>query len=391
MMAIQQSPKVQQALSLQKEGRFDAALLVCDEILREEGERADVLHLLGLIAYQTGNTEHAADLIGKATALEPNNTLFHYHRGLAFQKLRNFEAAIVSYDNAIAIKPDNVDALMNRGNALAALGQLDAAIVGYNAVAALRPNVSVIYYNLGQALRERGDLQLAADNLSKAIELNPNFADAHYQLGLALQKMNRLGDAEASFRLAIRLKPDHAEAHSNLGSVLETQGRVSESVISYREAVSLQPDRADAHNKLGKALLDMGCTADAVARLRDAVAAGATHETYSRLIFALDMMSSSDTALLQGERKRWGELFAPPPDAKPFSNQPDPDRRLRVGYVSADFKMHSAAIIGQVRSVRTRRSPRATRLAPDQPTHWVCLQYGPAHDGRSGRLHHAPD
>lgn len=343
-MAGQQSPKFQQALSLQKEGKLDAARLICDEILREEGERAEVLHLLGLIAYQTGNIEQAAELIGKAAALDPVNTLFHYHRGLAFQRLQNFEAAIVSYDKAIAIAPDNVDALMNRGNVLAALGRFEAAVSSYNAAAALRPNAALIYFNLGQVLRELGDFQRSADNLGKAIELNPNSADAHNHLGRTLQRLNRVADAEASFRRAIQLQPDHADALSNLGDVLELQGRTFESVTPYQQLVALQPGRADAHDRLGKAYLELGCTEDAVSSFRNALAAGATHETHSRLVFALDMLVSSDTALLQGERKRWAALFAPSMDAAPFSNRRDPERRLRVGYVSADFKMHSAAM-----------------------------------------------
>ena len=309
-MTVEQSQKFQQALALQKEGRFDAALAICDEILSHEGERADVLHLLGLIAYQTGNTQDAANLFGKAAMLDSGNTLFHYHRGLAFQKLQDFEAAIASYDSAIAIAPGNVDALVNRGNVLTAVGRFEPAIASYNAAAALRPNASVIYFNLAQAFRVRGDLQPAADNLRKAIALNPSHADAHHQLG----------------------------------DVLELQGRTFEAMNAYRQAATLQPGRADVQDKLGKALLDVGCTADAAVSFRSAIAAGATHETYSRRIFALDMLTSSDTALLQGERKRWNELFAPPVDTRPFRNVPDPDRRLRVGYVSADFKMHSAAI-----------------------------------------------
>ena len=309
-MSINPSPKFEQARTLQKEGRFDAARAMCEEILREEGERAEVQHLLGLIAYQTGNIEQAQELIGRAATLDPGNTLFHYHHGLAFQRLQNFEAAIASYDKAIAVAPGNVDALLNRGNALTAIGQFEAAISSYNNAAALRPNVSIIYYNLAQAARGLGDLARAAANLTKAIALNPN----------------------------------HADAHLNLGAVLELQGRVCDAVTAYRQAASLQPERADLHDKLGRALLDMGATAEAVVSFRNAVAAGATHETYSRLIFALDMLASSDTALLQGERKRWNALFAPLVDTVPFSNPRDPERRLRVGYMSADFKMHSAAM-----------------------------------------------
>lgn len=346
-MAVQQSPKFEQALALQKEGKFDAARVICEEILRDEGARAEAWHLLGLIAYQTGNIEQAAEFIGKAVVLDPSNTLFHYHRGLVFQTAQNLEAAIACYDRAIAIAPDNFDALLNRGTAFAILKQFDAAIASYSAAAALRPQAGYIYFGLGQVFSERKDLQAAAANYRKAIACDPNDARTHNNLGIVLQELNAIIDAEASFRRAVEIAPMYAEAHCNLGGVVGIQERKVEAADCYRRAVALKPDFIEAHYGLGIALLSSGHAVDACSSFRKVLALRPMHEdAHSNLIFALDLMTASDTALLQAERKRWCELFAPPvADAAPFSNTRDPQRRIRVGYVSADFKKHSAALV----------------------------------------------
>ena len=343
-ISAQQEVKVQQALALQKEGKLDAAQVICEEILREQSNHAGALHLLGIIKYQIGEVEGALDFLREAVMLEPNNAVFHYHHGLAFHKLQKFDAAIASYDRAIEADPDAADAHMNRGNACAALKQYEAAIISYDKAAALRPQASHIYFNLGQVLLELKEYKAAAGSFSKALELKPEYAEAHNYLGVALQKVRLFRDAEDSFLHAIEIKPDYAEAYCNLGNALEAQSYMAEAAESYRQAIVLKPEFADAQNNLGTAFLGLGRAIEASASFRRALAVQPNHElAYSNLIFTLDLLTSSDTALLQAERKRWCALFAPetsnPP---PFLNAPNPARRLRIGYVSADFRRHSA-------------------------------------------------
>ena len=117
----------------------------------------------------------------------------------------------------------------------------------------------------------------------------------------------------ACYRTALALKPNYAEAHNSLGVALQGQGKLDEAVASYRQALALMPDFASAH---------------------------------SNLIFALDLMMGLDTSALQAERRRWGEVHAAALFGAPsFDNTPDAERRLRIGYVSADFREHSAAVV----------------------------------------------
>jgi len=121
----------------------------------------------------------------------------------------------------------------------------------------------------------------------------------------------RFAEAEACCRLGLRVKPDFVEAHSNLGNTLKDTGRLVEAQSSYRRALELKPDYVMAHNNL---------------------------------IFTLDMAADMNLSALHDERRKWSEAHAAPLLQQiPHTNTPDPERRLRVGYVSADFKMHSAS------------------------------------------------
>jgi predicted O-linked N-acetylglucosamine transferase (SPINDLY family) len=137
--------------------------------------------------------------------------------------------------------------------------------------------------------------------------LKPDYAEAHSNLGVTLQELGRLDEAEASYAQAIALKPDYAEAHSNLGFTLKELGRLDEAEASYTQAIALKPDCASAHSNrlflIGSMLFQP-----------------ALYQKYSRDFS--NMVS-----------KRVDKQFVDWPSAKEFE-------RLRIGFVSGDFKSH---------------------------------------------------
>ena len=112
-------------MALHQQGRLADAGRIYEEVLREKPNQFDALHLLGVIALQTGHPERAIELIGKAIALRPDYADAHYNRGLALQDLKRSDDALTSYDRAIALKPDYAEAYWNQSLCLLLLGRFE--------------------------------------------------------------------------------------------------------------------------------------------------------------------------------------------------------------------------------------------------------------------------
>jgi len=179
----------------------------------------------------------------------------------------------------------------------------------------------------------------------EALRLAPNDPEAYYSLAVALAKQQRVDEAVLCFRQALRVKPDFADAHKQLGDVLRRGGiaAVDECVASYREAIRLQPDDAEAYCKLGGTLKHMGLLDEGVSALRRACELRPESASFhSILLYCMHFHADSDPVLLAQEHDHWHERHAEPlaPLIRPHTNDPDPNRRLRIGYVSANFRNH---------------------------------------------------
>jgi protein O-GlcNAc transferase len=162
-------------------GRLPQAEAFYRQILDVEPDHPDALHSLGVIAYQVGNNDVAAELIGRAAHISPSGVKYS-NLGLVLQAQGKPDAAVASYRKALLYQPDHAVAHNNLGNALADLGNLDESIAHYR----------------------------------RALLLKPDFAVAHNNLGFTLSKLGRLDEAIECYRRALGLKPDFAEAYSNL-------------------------------------------------------------------------------------------------------------------------------------------------------------------------------
>jgi tetratricopeptide (TPR) repeat protein len=244
-------PNLQSAIELHQQGRLGQAEAIYLQLLETNPRNADALHLLGVIASQTGNNQAAVDLISQAIEINPNLADYHSNQGNALQELKQLEAAVASFDKAIELKPDYAEAYSNRGLALQELKQLDAAVDSCEKAIKLKPDYAEAYYNRGNALKELKQLDTALASYNNAIALKPDYAKAYSNRGLALNELNQLEAAVASYDKAIELKPDFAEAYSNLGNALQELKQLDPAAASFDKAIELKPDFAEAYYNRG--------------------------------------------------------------------------------------------------------------------------------------------
>ncbi|HEY9676267.1 MAG TPA: tetratricopeptide repeat protein [Waterburya sp.] len=284
------SESIVSAFQSYQSGNLSQAELICRQILQQQPDSTEALHLLGMIAHQVGKLEeaityyrqlltlmpdyaqvyyclggalHASGQLTEALAyyqqaiaLQPNYADAYYDLGNAFKEQGDLSAAIEHYQRAIALNPTDAEAHGNLANTLLEQGQIEAAITHYQQSLTLKPGVPGIYYNLGNAYRQQNQLESAIAHFRWTIALDPNYTDAYFQLSTALHLSGQLAEAIFYYQQAIFFNPNSSESYYNLGNALVAMGNSGEAILSYRKALALDSNYLLAYIELGRALID---------------------------------------------------------------------------------------------------------------------------------------
>jgi protein O-GlcNAc transferase len=331
--------------ALQTKGLLDEALARCNDALRIKPEHLGAHNIIGNIFKSQGNLEQAGRYYEKALLIDANYAAAHNNIGTLLRASGNPVGAIERYRRALNSDPDFAEAHYNIATTLLTLGQdrearlhldrateiqpffpeaqfalanlhhqrgnLDAALAHYQCVIDGGVKTASSHNNTGAILLERGKHDDAMRHFAETLRQDPERHEAHSNMGNALQKVGKLDEAVRHYRESLRIKPDYAEATSNLAGVLKAQGKLAEAADTYRSAIDTKPSFVGAHNNL---IMLLGYSADVPHR---------------ELVKQALRFNDSIAAPLLRDRA--------------FSNTSDPNRRLRVGYVSGDFRNHAVS------------------------------------------------
>jgi predicted O-linked N-acetylglucosamine transferase (SPINDLY family) len=320
--------------------------------MAEEACRAAPLHepndrsatrLLGVIAYRSGR--HADALALLRTVCE--DAADHSNLGIVLSALGQREEAESVYRRAITLDPSLAAAHHNLGNLLHGQARHVEATEAFQTAIELSPDYADAWSGLGQSLRRQGRLTEAMEAFRSAVQSAPTSAQAHNDLGTLLFALEHNEEARIELCQALTLDPAHAMAHGNLGALFVRCGRPVAAESACRAAIALSPGEHRWQTNLGVALFMQGRFGEAEACYRKALTLQPDYATgHGNLLFALNYRTDISPEAIFAEYQAWDRHHARPLAlrAAPFALDQTPGRRLRVGYVSPDFRQHAVAL-----------------------------------------------
>lgn len=335
------------AASHHRAGRLGDAHDICREILAAEPEHADALNLLSDVAFRVRDFELAAGLARRAVVAAGAVFIFHNSLGNALAGLGKVDAAVASFQRAIALGGEGDARLhFNLGNAYRAAGRLDEAASAYRAAVGRAPDYAEAWSNLGATFLDLGEAGAAIEALSAAAGLDPGDRRIAYNLANAYMNAGALEDAAKGFRRVLAAAPDYTDAWINLGHVELDRGDGGAAERCFRRAIEIDPARAEAYVALAGVVADGA--GEAVDHRRAVLAMNPELPgVRSSLLMCLHYGPEASVEELRDEHFRFGERHAAPLKSVrvPRREVRDPDKRLRVGFVSADFRFHALAFL----------------------------------------------
>ena len=292
-------------------GDADDACHLAEHLLAEDPSDAAALHVLGIIRFNQGDAATAAALLQRSVAAAADAAVLS-DLGVMLRAVGRLAEAEATYRQALQLDPTMVQALGNLGNVLLDLHR--AGDAGEVLAEALRRAPDQPWLLRGLALSQMacGAPDRAEVTLRQALAIDPGDADALDTLGAVLGQSGRPIQAEGHHRTALPRAKQRHRVLSNLAIVLQTQGRHAEAERACREALAVRSDYSVAH---------------------------------ANLLFSLNYRHDLTAEAIFAEYRAWDRLHAAPlaPPDRPFVIDRSAGRRLRVGYVSADFRQHSVA------------------------------------------------
>jgi len=362
---------------LQELQRTDEAVASYEQALRSEPARAGTHCNRGNALKALGRLDDALTSYERALALEPDLAETHLNRAVTLHDLGRHGDALAGFDRVLALDCGRVAAHFGRGNALKHLEDWDGAVTSYDRALGLESAHADAWNNRGNALHTLGRFEDAVASYEQALSVSPDFVDACTNLGNVLQRLRRFEDALTSYERALAIDPGDARAQNGRGNALQELGRLPEALVCYEQLLEGAPDFADAHVNLGRALKEQDRLEAALLSYEGALRVSPGYEwlygnwLHTRMQLAdwsgfesrvgelaarleqgqkaaapFPVLALVDSPPLQRQAARiWVREKAPPRNLLGPLERYGRREKIRLGYISADFRQHPVAML----------------------------------------------
>ena len=370
-------------ISLEKFDDAEAALLRSDAL---EPAHPQTQFLLGQVFAKANNFARAATFFAGVVERIPELLEARLNLGHALQVLNRHPEALEQFETAIKIDSSSSQAFNNLGNSLGALNRNEEAVAAYRQAIALEPSLAVAHINLGNTLRLMGRHGEALEEFNKGLEIDPSDPRALNGIGLAQQAFNQQTEAIETFKRAIEVDDTYPEAMNNLAIAYQQLGRYHEAVSTYYDLINKHPHLSQAYFNLGSLLQLLSRHDEAVTAFREALNRNVDNNVVypylahglmqqcswdnleaiiSRVVentereiergqgvsispFGLQSMPASLDLRMRTAQHVARRAEMEVEDSKkrlgPLSYKLPKDGKLKIGFLSPDFRFHSVAV-----------------------------------------------
>ncbi|MBI3707932.1 MAG: tetratricopeptide repeat protein [Proteobacteria bacterium] len=307
--------------------------------------------------HRAGRLADASDLYDRVLAASPDLAEALHLSALVALQRGGLDQALARLDRAAALKPDDAVLLNDFGVVLRLNGRAQEAAAAFARTVALKADYAEGWHNLALARRALGDLPAAAAAARRALDIAPKFAAAHHALGLVLNHQDDAAGAMAAFGQAVELAPDFAEALLGLGIARRKAGRLDAAAAALRRAVALRPEWPDPQMQLALVEFHAGRLPEAIAGFRRTLELDAQNVDAGRnLLYALALAPDATPETLLAARSEFAARHAPAQAALAHANDRDPERKLKIGFLSSDLTRHPVGeMVAPLLAARDRR------------------------------------
>ena len=330
------------AVQFHRAGQVDRAEPLYRRVIEQAPQHGDAMFLLSMLLLDAERLGEACVLLERAVRVAPNNALFLSNLGGVYGKLGRGREAVGALSMAIARKPDFAQPIFTLALQFEEQGAWAAAAACYQRALEVQPSLAPAAERLA-SVEARQNALVAAVPPARGPQSGESPAELFTALGTTLRVAGAVDHATAWYRAALRVEPQSAYVHTALGSIHADAGRLDEAIVEFRRALSIDRNFHAARGYLDTALDDAGRYEELEAVYREAIELRPDDPlAQSVLLFNMQFWPRVSASDILAEARAWNVRHARPLtlQAVPHESDRSPERRLRIGYVSPDFRDH---------------------------------------------------